>query len=407
MSWLTDRTLQIVIGVVLVLSVSAIAVFGGLGVGRSTEITVTFPSSTGLYVGDEVRVLGVPVGEVTSIDPRGNTVAVGLSIDDSQPIPASAKAAIVAPNLVSGRFVQLAPAYTDGARMASGSTIPVKRTAVPVTFDEVKEELTELSAVLGPDSDIADEGALNQIITRIDANLGAGTAGDLRTSISAMRTASEDLSEKRGDLFATIKNLNTFTKNLVINDASIRGVSTELTRFSDTLDDNKKQLATTISTLEQALILIEDFVRDNSDVIDGSVKKVGRLSKTIAGKTTEVATTLQVGPDAAEALQNSLENQAVTGRMSLASFDSIASLVCGALLSLGDNAQACRDAIGPMLELLGVDAIAQPEIGQTPSEAGQEPQPLIDELDGLLGDQGSDDPGGSSGLLDMLPGGAS
>ena len=57
-------------------------------------------------------------------------------------VPADAKALVIAPNLVSARFVQLAPAYTGGPVLADGAEIGLDRTAVPVEWDEVKEQLT-------------------------------------------------------------------------------------------------------------------------------------------------------------------------------------------------------------------------------------------------------------------------
>ena len=46
-----------------------------------------------------------------------------MSVKDGVKVPADAKALIIAPNLVSARFVQLTPAYTGGAAMADGAEI--------------------------------------------------------------------------------------------------------------------------------------------------------------------------------------------------------------------------------------------------------------------------------------------
>jgi phospholipid/cholesterol/gamma-HCH transport system substrate-binding protein len=338
--------------------------------GDDHTVVAYFSSSAGLYKGDEVRVLGVKVGTVSSVEPKGDHVKVELSVDGSQPIPAGAKAAIVSPSLVNGRFVQLAPVYTGGPKMANGGTIPLARTAIPVSFDEVKKELTDLSTALGPDGKGARKGALNEAITAVDANLGDGSAADLRTSIEAMREAANDLSSHRGDLFSTVKQLNTFTRNLVVNDSSLRGISAELTQFSSTLDDNKDQLATTITTLDQALKLVESFVRDNRHQITSSVSKVGDLTKTVADRSNTLAQLLQTGPNAVEGLYNAIENSAVTGRASLANLDGTAQLVCGAILGVGGSAKDCKTAIEPMLEVLGLNNVLSPADPVTQAPAG-------------------------------------
>lgn len=130
-------------GVVVALIVGGLVVF----LPRLFENTITayFPTTTGLYSGDDVRVLGVKVGSVGEIEPGPDFAKVTMSVDKSVDIPADAKAIIVAPSLVSGRFVQLTPVYAGGPTMQDGADIPVERTAVPVEWDEIKSELNKLS----------------------------------------------------------------------------------------------------------------------------------------------------------------------------------------------------------------------------------------------------------------------
>ncbi len=77
-------------------------------------ITAYFPTATSIYPGDEVRVSGVKVGKVDSITPEGTQTKMILKVDHDVPIPADAKAVIVAQNLVAARYVQLTPAYRKG-----------------------------------------------------------------------------------------------------------------------------------------------------------------------------------------------------------------------------------------------------------------------------------------------------
>ncbi|WP_156765646.1 MlaD family protein, partial [Mycobacterium sp. 1245499.0] len=76
-------------------------------------ITAYFTTATAIYPHDEVRVSGVKVGNIKSIQPQGTQAKMVLKVDRGVPIPADAKAVIVAPNLVAARYVQLSPAYRD------------------------------------------------------------------------------------------------------------------------------------------------------------------------------------------------------------------------------------------------------------------------------------------------------
>ena len=144
-----------VIGAAIALAVLLVA--GVAFVVRQTvyapkKITAIFPTATAIYPGDEVRVAGVKVGKIDAIDPTGTQTKMTLSVDPDVPVPADAKAVIVAPNLISARYVQLTPAYRngDGPTMADGAVIGIDRTAVPVEWDEVKTQLTRLATDLGP-----------------------------------------------------------------------------------------------------------------------------------------------------------------------------------------------------------------------------------------------------------------
>src|ERR1700678_970905 len=116
-----------------VLAVAIIA--GSLLVFRAgppaRQFTAYFTETIGVYPGSTVRILGVPVGTVDSVTPDGTQVRVVMTLNGGVPVPAGADAVVIAPSVVSDRYIQLTPAYTSGPELASGAVIPVTRTAVP------------------------------------------------------------------------------------------------------------------------------------------------------------------------------------------------------------------------------------------------------------------------------------
>src|SRR5690606_9966045 len=115
------------------------------------RMTAYFTRTVGLYPGADVRILGIRVGEVTSVDPVGDAVKVELKYDAKYKVPANAQAVIVNQTLVADRYVQLTPAYKGGAVMADGATLTTSRTVVPVEIDDIGGSLNDLSKALGPD----------------------------------------------------------------------------------------------------------------------------------------------------------------------------------------------------------------------------------------------------------------
>ena len=93
-------------------SVALLIVIGLVGAvasrGGSTQtISAQFSEAPGLYAGNHVDMLGIPVGSVTSIQPGPDYVLVKMSVRSDVKIPADAGAVIMAPTVVADRFVQL------------------------------------------------------------------------------------------------------------------------------------------------------------------------------------------------------------------------------------------------------------------------------------------------------------
>ncbi|MDT7750160.1 MAG: phospholipid/cholesterol/gamma-HCH transport system substrate-binding protein, partial [Pseudonocardiales bacterium] len=149
--------------IVLVLGIAATYYVFGSAL-REVQVSGVFERANGLYPGDDVRILGVSVGKVDQVTPRGADVKIDFHYDRGYRVPSNAMAAIVAPSLVSGRYIQLAPAYRGGPVMGDGAIIPLERTAVPVEWDQIQSELTSLSQALGPNG-VNAHGALNSALT--------------------------------------------------------------------------------------------------------------------------------------------------------------------------------------------------------------------------------------------------
>lgn len=80
--------------------------------GDTTHITADFDNSAGIYEGNPVTVLGLEVGKVEKVTPKGTRIEVRLSIKSQVKIPKDAVAAIISPSIVTDRHIELTPVYT-------------------------------------------------------------------------------------------------------------------------------------------------------------------------------------------------------------------------------------------------------------------------------------------------------
>lgn len=351
------RTLRspIVLLVLGLLVAVGITLVGGAG---QRTVSATFSSAEGLYPGDDVRVLGVSVGTIRKVVPGEAGVKVELAIDENQPIPADARAAIVSPSLVSGRFVQLEPVYTGGPVLEDGAEIGIDRTAVPVTFDDVKQQLTDLTGALGPRPG-AGRGALSRAVVALDKGLDEGNAAELRRAIAGLRTSAEALSNPRSDLFSTVENLDTFTRALALNDRAVRGFASEIDSVGEVLERNRFALTSVLRDLAVTLKTVRNFTDANGQGISTAVRRVNLLSAALADRSNELAGSLHLGTNALINLANIVEGSALKGRATLSALDSLPQLLCGAILGAGGTAAQCTQVLEPLLESLGLGSLDQ------------------------------------------------
>jgi phospholipid/cholesterol/gamma-HCH transport system substrate-binding protein len=240
-------------------------------------ITAYFTSATAIYPGDQVRVSGVKVGTIKSIEPQGTQAKLTLKVDRDVPIPADAKAVIFTENLVAARFVELTPAYrTSGPVMADGAVIPVQRTAVPVEWDEVKNQLMRLATDLGPNAKVSTP-AISRFIDSA-ANALQGNGDKLRQTLAQLSGVARTFANGSGDIVDIIKNLQTFVTALRDSNIQMVQFNNRLATLTSVVNDSKSDLDAALTDLSQAVGEVQRFIAGTRDATS---EQLARLSNAI------------------------------------------------------------------------------------------------------------------------------
>src|SRR3954469_8331805 len=134
MSRRATRVLAVVMAALLVGGVVVAASLRASG-GRTT-LTAYFDNSNGMFRGDDVLMLGVPVGKIVSIEPQPQRAKVTFWVDDKYKVAADVKAVILSPELITARSIALTPMYTSGPALPSGAVIAQERKEVSAQCDE-------------------------------------------------------------------------------------------------------------------------------------------------------------------------------------------------------------------------------------------------------------------------------
>jgi len=341
-----------------------VALIGGVSViwPRVTTYTVVghFASAAGLYPGDEVRVVGVPIGSIESIEPQADSVKITMRVKDSVKVPADARAVIMSPNLVAARFIQLTPAYSQGPAMKDGGTIALERTGVPVEWDDVKTELTRLSQQLGPAAGQV-QGPLSQFVNQA-ADTFDGSGDSFRQALRELSQTSGRLGDSSPDLFGTVKNLQILVDALSKSNEQIVQFSGHLASVSQVLADSSVGLNDTLGSLNQALSDIRGFLDEHNEVLIGSIERLTDFTSILTNQTDDVEQILHVLPNAMANFYN-IYNPAqgtANGLLGLPEFANPVQFICGAFEAAGmpdydKRAEICRQRIAPVLKRLAMN----------------------------------------------------
>ncbi len=343
---------------VLFLAVGAYLVWPGRS---GNKIVGYFASAVGLYPGDQIRVVGVPVGKIESIEPRAEDVKVTMSIDSDVKIPQDAKAVIMAPNLVAARYIQLAPAYTGGPAMPNGASIELSRTAVPVEWDEVKEALSDLAKQLSPAAGQL-QGPLGKAINQA-ADTFNGNGDSFHNALRELSQAAGRLGDSRTDIFGTVKNLQVLVGALSSSNEQIVAFSGHVAAVSQVLADSSTHLDRTLGTLNQALIDVKGFLQQNNSTLIGTVDKLNDLTKVLSDQSEDIEQVLHVAGPGIANFYNIYDpaQGTLNGLISIPEFSNPVQFICGgsfdtvAGISAPEyfkRAEICRERLGPPLRRL-------------------------------------------------------
>ena len=367
MATLTRRRMRAAAALVLALVVVAAGAFIVRQTWlRPTTVTAYFTTAMSIYPGDDVRVSGFKVGQISAIEPDGTHTKLTLTIDHGVPIPADAKAVLVAPNLVAARYIQLTPAYRSaGPTMPDRGVIPIERTAIPVEWDQVKEQLTRLATELGPNNDVSTPAVSQFIDSAADALDGNGEK--LRRTLAELAGVGTILSKNGGDIVVSIQNLQTLVTTLRDSKEQIVRFQDRLATLSSVLDGGRSDLDAALTNLSEAVGEVHRFLSGTRDKTSEQIQRLANVTQTLADQRMDVEQILHVAPTALVNTYNMFDPRtgAPAGQFVVNNFSDTNSFVCnmiGAIANVTapETGKICSQYLGPGLNPLTVNTLPIP-----------------------------------------------
>lgn len=272
---------SVIIGALAVV-LALVAVFVGIQLYKkltNNTVVAYFPEANALYSGDDVRIMGVPVGAIDKIEPAGDKMKVTFHYANKYKVPAIASASILNPTLVASRFIQLDPPYRGGPVLADNAVIPIERTQVPTEWDQLRNTVNNIISKLGPTKE-QPKGPFGEVIEAY-ANGLAGKGNQINTTLDALSRSLTALNKGRGDFFAVVRSLALFVNALHADDQKFVALNKNLVQFTNSLTGSDRDLANAIQQFDGLVTTLRPFLAKNREVLTHDVDNLATVTNTL------------------------------------------------------------------------------------------------------------------------------
>jgi phospholipid/cholesterol/gamma-HCH transport system substrate-binding protein len=307
-----SRTRALIV-IALVVAGIAITAFTLIPRGNDGPVTVTaqFEDTIGLYEGNPVSVLGMPVGKVTSIVPKVSYVEVTFEVDKGVDLPADVQAVTVSTSILTDRHIELTPAYRGGPKLKNGDVLGLGRTRTPVEFDRTLAMVDKLSRALRGDGQ--GHGPLGDLFN-IGAQIASGNGSQIKTTLDklsqALRLGADNGAATKRDIQAVVASLAELTQSAADNDAAIRDFGSNLRQLTAIVADENLGTGTTGAKINQILDQAASLLATNRDGLKSTLADFKTLSTAVVDYRRELSETFDLLPMLATNIYNAVDSNA-------------------------------------------------------------------------------------------------
>lgn len=259
---------------VLVTAALAATIKNSSGTGGK-PMSAVFTDATSLNKGDDVRIAGVKVGTVSSIEVIEDRYAkVAFSVSDKVDLDRGTTAELRFRNLVGQRYISLKPSNTGGGELPSGYTFPVGATSPALDLTTLFNGFQPLFKLLNPE----DVNNLSNEIIAVFQGEGATVEGLLSSTASLTSTLAEK-DKVIGDLITNLSSVLT-----TVNDRSSQLDTTLITleRLVSGLSEDRKSIGDSLEGLGDLTVSVSELLEEGRKPLKGSIAALGDLSENLS-----------------------------------------------------------------------------------------------------------------------------
>jgi ABC-type transporter Mla subunit MlaD len=249
--------------------------------------------------------------------------------------------------------------------MQDGAVIPLDRTAIPVEWDEVKEQLMRLATELGPDKGMS-TGSVGRFIDSA-ANALDGNGDKLRQTLAQLSGVGRILADGSGNIVDTITNLQTFVTALRDSNDQIVQFQNRFATLTSVVDDSRSDLDSALKNRSDVVGETQRFIAGTRDKTAEQIRLLGSVTQNLADHRMDLENVLHIAPHSIANAVNMFDPRtgAASGVFVLNNLSNPVWAICtmiGALenVTSPETGKLCAQYVGPALNTIDINNIPVP-----------------------------------------------
>ncbi|ABM13659.1 virulence factor Mce family protein [Mycolicibacterium vanbaalenii PYR-1] len=262
----------------VLLTAGLFVIFGEYRSGSTHGYSAVFADSSSLESGDSVRVAGIRIGTVRSVNLQAdNTVVVDFDADDDIRLTESTKVAVRYLNLVGDRYLELLDAPGSTKLQRPGSRIGVERTEPALNLDLLLGGLKPVIQGLNPDDVNALTSSLIQILQ--------GQGGNLESLFARTASFTNALADNGQTVERLIETLNETIGTVAADGEKFSGAIDQLEQLATGLAQDRDPIGEAITALDNGTASLAGLLTEARPPLAGTVDQLNRLAPLLSNET--------------------------------------------------------------------------------------------------------------------------
>jgi phospholipid/cholesterol/gamma-HCH transport system substrate-binding protein len=243
--------------------------------GDKATYHAVFQDVTGLAVGQEVRIAGVRVGEVTKIGLDRDRVHADVAFDvlKTSVLTRGTRATIKYRNLVGERYIALTQEVGGATPLKDGARLGLDRTQSALDLTVLFNGFKPLFAALSPKD-------VNELSANIISVL-QGEGGTINSLLARTASLTSTLADRDAVIGRTIGNLNAVLSTVDAHDAALKDLIDQLQRFISGLAADRKAIGASLTNINTLTDSTADLLEVTRPSIRADVKQLRALTQNL------------------------------------------------------------------------------------------------------------------------------